>query len=99
MQYIRLGFYIGVGGVISYPRANKTREAIRRIPLSSIVLETDAPDMPLNGLQGQPNRPENIVRVFDELTRLRTESSSQILNMILTNTLTLFSRINTMQVA
>jgi len=98
MQFIRLGFYIGVGGVISYPRANKTRQAISRIPLTSILLETDAPDMPLNGLQGQPNRPENIVKVFEELTKLRVEPSSQILNTVLTNTLTLFSRINTMKV-
>ncbi|WP_392561525.1 TatD family hydrolase [Orbus sturtevantii] len=98
IQFIRLGFYIGVGGVISYPRANKTRQAISRIPLSSILLETDAPDMPLNGLQGQANRPENIVKVFAELSKLRIEPSSQILNTTLMNTLTLFSRINTMKV-
>ncbi|WP_392563432.1 TatD family hydrolase [Orbus wheelerorum] len=98
MQFVRLGYYIGVGGVITYSRANKTRQAISRIPLSSILLETDAPDMPLNGLQGQANRPENIIKVFEELTKLRVEAPSQILNTILTNTLTLFSRINTMKV-
>ncbi|GAA5111339.1 metal-dependent hydrolase [Orbus sasakiae] len=98
LQFIRLGYSIGVGGVISYPRANKTRNAISRIPLSSIVLETDAPDMPLCGLQGQPNRPENITKIFEILTTLRIEPPSQILNTILTNTLTLFCRINTMKI-
>lgn len=95
MQFIRLGFFIGVGGVISYPRANKTRNAISKIPLSAIILETDSPDMPLYGYQGQPNRPEQILALFDTLTTLRAEQPLHILNAILTNTLTLFSRINT----
>ncbi|OCG21124.1 deoxyribonuclease YjjV [Gilliamella sp. wkB108] len=94
MQFIKLGYYIGVGGVISYTRANKTRNAIAKLPLESLVLETDAPDMPLSGQQGQINRPENIVEVFKILSQLRSEPSSQILNEILTNTLTLFNRIN-----
>jgi Mg-dependent DNase len=97
MQFIRLGFYIGVGGVISYERAKKTRHAISKIPLEFIVLETDAPDMPLSGLQGQPNRPENIVRVFDILVSLRSEPAEKIKNSIIMNTLTLFPRINKMK--
>lgn len=97
MQFIRLGYAIGVGGIISYPRANKTRGAISRIPLSSIVLETDSPDMPLMGSQGKPNRPENIVNVFKELVLLRSENPLQILDTILSNTLTLFPRINTIK--
>ncbi|OCG14852.1 TatD family hydrolase [Gilliamella sp. WF3-4] len=94
MQFIKLGYYIGVGGVISYERANKTRNTIAQLPLESLVLETDAPDMPLSGRQGQVNRPEYIVEVFKVLLQLRKESSDHILNTILTNTLTLFSRIN-----
>jgi TatD DNase family protein len=35
-----------------------------QLPLSALLLETDAPDMPLNGFQGQPNRPEQAARVF-----------------------------------
>ncbi|OCG06958.1 deoxyribonuclease YjjV [Gilliamella sp. wkB178] len=98
MQFIKLGYYIGVGGVISYTRANKTRNAIAQLPLASLVLETDAPDMPLSGQQGQINRPENIVKIFNILSQLRNESSSQILNGILTNTLTLFNRINRIKI-
>ncbi len=50
--FIDAGFYLGVGGVITYERAKKTREAIQKIPLEYLVLETDAPDMPLQGQQG-----------------------------------------------
>ena len=98
LQFIKLGYYIGVGGVISYTRANKTCQTIAKLPLESLVLETDAPDMPLSGRQGQINRPENIVDIFNILSQLRTEQPSQIINAILTNTLTLFSRINRMEI-
>jgi TatD DNase family protein len=90
MQFIRLGYFIGVGGTITYPRANKTRQAIKRLPLTSLVLETDAPDMPLFGYQGQINRPERIVQIFETLCQLRNESKETICNQIITNTKTLF---------
>ncbi|MWP62600.1 TatD family hydrolase [Gilliamella sp. Pas-s25] len=94
MQFVKLGYYIGVGGVISYERANKTRNTIAQLPLESLVLETDAPDMPLSGRQGQINRPEYIAEVFKILTQLRNESAEHIMHTILANTLTLFSRLN-----
>lgn len=73
-RFVQLGYKIGVGGTITYPRASKTREVMARLPLSALLLETDAPDMPLNGFQGQPNRPEQAARVFEALCELRPES-------------------------
>jgi TatD DNase family protein len=70
-EFIQLGFKIGVGGVITYPRANKTRNSIANLPLESLVLETDAPDMPLNGFQGEANHPKMLRLVFDQLAELR----------------------------
>ncbi|WP_075182662.1 TatD family hydrolase [Pantoea sp. 1.19] len=88
--YVRLGYLIGVGGTITYPRANKTRQAIARLPLSALLLETDAPDMPVSGFQGQPNRPERIVNVFHALCALRPEPAPQIAQQIRANTHRLF---------
>ena len=51
-RFIELGYKIGVGGTITYPRASKTRDVMAQLPLSALLLETDAPDMPLNGFQG-----------------------------------------------
>ena len=85
--YIELGFKLGVGGVITYPRASKTREVVRQIPLSSIVLETDAPDMPPMGKQGLRNNPQNLLLVLDELCRLRPESRAEIIAQCGQNTL------------
>lgn len=72
-RFVAMGYKIGVGGTITYPRASKTRDVMARLPLSALVLETDAPDMPLNGWQGQPNRPERIAEIFHTLCQLRSE--------------------------
>lgn len=90
-RFIELGYCIGVGGTITYPRASKTRDVMARLPLSALLLETDAPDMPLNGFQGQPNRPEQTARVFDTLCELRPEAPDVIAQALLENTRQLFS--------
>lgn len=89
-RFVQLGYKIGVGGTISYPRASKTRDVMAQLPLSSLVLETDAPDMPLNGYQGQPNRPERVAEVFTHLCSLRHESPEEIVTALLENTYALF---------
>ena len=90
-RFVQLGYKIGVGGTITYPRASKTRDVIAKLPLASLLLETDAPDMPLNGFQGQPNRPEQAARVFDVLCELRPEPADEIAQALLNNTYTLFN--------
>ncbi|WP_241646056.1 TatD family hydrolase [Rosenbergiella metrosideri] len=93
-RFIDLGFYLGVGGSISYPRANKTREALARVPLEQLVLETDAPDMPLNGYQGEVNRPERVVTVCQILAELRGESVEKIRDCAWQNSLRLFPKLS-----
>lgn len=89
-RFIELGYKIGVGGTITYPRASKTRDVMTQLPLSSLLLETDAPDMPLNGFQGEPNRPEQAARVFATLCELRDEPADVIADALLRNTHDLF---------
>lgn len=76
--YIEMGFCLGIGGTITYPRAQKTRQAISNLPLTSLLLETDAPDMPMAGRQGQRNSPEYLPQVLDALSSIRQESRSEI---------------------
>jgi len=89
-QFIDLGFKIGVGGVITYPRANKTRQAIARLPIDALVLETDAPDMPICGKQGQANHPKYIQQVLNELVLLRGEEKHLVAEQLWDNTQDLF---------
>lgn len=90
-RFVDLGYKIGVGGTITYERANKTRQAIAKLPLDSLVLETDSPDMPVFGFQGQPNRPERIVESFKVLCSLRNESPELIQQTAWENSVKLFA--------
>ncbi|ATA19464.1 TatD DNase family protein [Gibbsiella quercinecans] len=89
--FVRLGYFIGVGGTITYPRAQKTRGVMAQLPLAALLLETDAPDMPLAGYQGQPNRPERAADVFQALCLLRPEPAETIATQLQQNTRTLFA--------
>ncbi|MFC0226618.1 TatD family hydrolase [Serratia aquatilis] len=89
--FIRLGYSIGVGGTISYERAQKTRGVMAQLPLGSLLLETDAPDMPLAGYQGQPNRPERAAEVFKILCQLRPEPPDEIADSLQQNAQSLFA--------
>jgi TatD DNase family protein len=77
--YIDLGFKIGVGGGITYSRASKTRKTLSQLPINCLVLETDAPDMPLIGKQGLRNSPEYLPEIFESLLLLRAETKQQLL--------------------
>jgi len=89
-RYIAMGFFIGVGGTITYSRAQKTRDAVRKIPLTGIVLETDAPDMPLCGQQGKRNSPQNIPMIAKTLADIRGESLAKIASQTTKNAIRLF---------
>lgn len=89
-QYWQLGFYLGIGGTITYPRANKTRKAVQQMPLESLILETDAPDMPLAGQQGTQNSPENLPLIANCLADLRGESVLEISGVVRKNCFELF---------
>ncbi|ARS52667.1 TatD family hydrolase [Kushneria konosiri] len=88
--FIKAGYFIGVGGTMTYERASKTRRTLSRLPLSSLLLETDSPDMPVQGFQGEPNRPERINHIWQSLCEIRKESPEEIADTIRDNTRRLF---------
>ncbi len=77
-SYIELGFLLGAGGTLTYPRASKTRNTLRQVPLENLLLETDSPDMPIYGRQGNRNSPEYLPEILASLSQLREESQEQI---------------------
>ncbi|MDR6983829.1 TatD DNase family protein [Rheinheimera pacifica] len=87
MAFIDLGFKLGIGGTITYERAEKTRNTVQKLPLESFVLETDAPAMPLAGFQGQVNTPAQLALVFDAFCQLRPEPREQIAATLWQNSL------------
>ena len=90
LQYWQMGFYLGIGGVITWPRARKTRAAVQQLPLAALLLETDAPDMPLHGHGSEANSPLNLPRIASELASLRGEPLALIEQQTSSNSCRLF---------
>jgi TatD DNase family protein len=62
-QLWKLGFCLGFGGPITYPRARRLRDIVASMPLEFLLLETDSPDQPLHGHQGRRNEPAQLTQV------------------------------------
>lgn len=77
-QYLKRGFVLGIGGVVTYARAAKTRATVAALPQGSFLLETDAPSMPLAGAQGKVNTPSQLIAVAQCVAQLRGESLAQL---------------------
>lgn len=78
-EFIKLGFKLGFGGAMTHDRATRLRELAATLPPDSIVLETDAPDIPPDFLErGQPNKPEYIPRIAQTLAELRGISVEEV---------------------
>ncbi len=71
-QFIEQGFALGIGGAMTFTRALQVRRLATELPLSALVLETDAPDIAPAWLEkGGRNEPAQVQRVGRELARLR----------------------------
>lgn len=77
-RYRELGFKLGFGGAMTYPKAVKLRDLAKKLPLTDIVLETDAPDMKPANCHKEHNSPLNIFENFNTLVELREESAEII---------------------
>ncbi|MBU1424693.1 MAG: TatD family hydrolase [Gammaproteobacteria bacterium] len=78
-EFIKLGFKLGFGGAMTYSRATKLRELAATLPPDSIVLETDAPDIPPDFLEkGLPNEPKYLPRIAQTLADLRGLSLEEV---------------------
>lgn len=66
-----LGFLIGLGGPVTYERANRLRTLAAQLPIDHLLLETDAPDQPDSGHRGQRNEPARLTTVCRTIAALR----------------------------
>ncbi|HSH49113.1 MAG TPA: TatD family hydrolase [Halomonas sp.] len=76
--FIDLGFALGLGGALTYPRARRLHRAVISLPEDGFVLETDSPDMPLSGHQGERNEPARVAQVCQAVAELRGEAPATI---------------------
>ena len=90
-QYIELGFKLGFGGMLTYERSSKLRKLATELPLESIVLETDAPDMTVFQHQYQRNSPVYLPYCLQALAEVRNEAPEVIAAQTTENAISVFN--------
>lgn len=90
VKFIDLGYLLGLGGAVTFERAQRLRSVVKRLPDDSFVLETDSPDMPLSGYQGQRNEPSRVEQVGKVVAFLRNQTLEEIASLSSANAARLF---------
>lgn len=89
-EYIQMGFYIGIGGVVTFKNAKKLKEVVEQIPLESIVLETDCPYLAPEGRRGERNCSLYLPRVIQEIASLKQIEESTVIEQTYQNAIQLY---------
>ena len=92
-EFVKLGYYIGVGGVVTFKNAKKLKETVQQIPLERILLETDAPYMAPEPYRGKRNDSSYIPYVVDTIAQLKGITPEEVERITWDNAMTLFSRV------
>ena len=77
-EFIKLGFALGFGGAMTFSGSTRIRALAAELPLESLVLETDAPDIPPAWLNGRRNAPSELPAIADVLADLRGLTREQV---------------------
>lgn len=85
------GFAIGIGGTLTYPKNNELRRVATSVALESIVLETDAPFLPIQAMRGKQNDPQYIKNIAQYLAQLRNEPLDHIATITSERALRIFN--------
>lgn len=89
-EYVKMGFYIGIGGVCTFKNAKKVKEVVKKVPLERIVLETDCPYLAPEPNRGKRNNSMNLIYVAREIAALRGIPEEEVIQKTRENALSLY---------
>jgi TatD DNase family protein len=92
-EFIRLGFKLGFGGAMTFSGSARIRALAASLPADSIVLETDAPDIPPAWLVGARNTPGELARIAAELAALRGQPVAEVIHQCALNAQAVLPRV------
>ena len=78
-EYVKMGYYIGVGGVVTFKNARKLKEVVQEIPLERIVLETDCPYLAPEPFRGKRNSSLNLTYVAQAVAALKGTTPEEVI--------------------
>ncbi|MCI8311497.1 MAG: TatD family hydrolase [Lachnospiraceae bacterium] len=77
--YVEMGYYLGIGGVITFKNAKKLKEVVQEIPLSHLLLETDCPYLSPEPYRGARNDSRNLSYVVEAVAKLKGCSIEEVI--------------------
>lgn len=89
-EYVKMGYYIGVGGVVTFKNGKKLKEVVANIPLERILLETDCPYLAPTPHRGERNSSLYLPYVVEEICNLTGKSLEEVIKTTENNAFTLF---------
>ena len=89
-EFLNMGFYIGVGGVVTFKNAKKLVEVVEYMPLDRILLETDCPYLAPTPNRGQRNTSLNLTYIAKEIANIKGIDYDEVIAVTSQNTKTLF---------
>lgn len=84
-EYVNMGFYLGIGGVVTFKNGKKLKEVVQEIPLEFLVLETDSPYLAPVPNRGKRNSSLNLVYVAEEIAALKGVSYEEVVRQTTEN--------------
>ncbi len=81
LEYVKMNFYIGVGGVITFKNSKKLKEVVEAVPMDRIVLETDAPYLSPEPNRGKRNSSVNLPYVVNEIAKIKGLEPSEVIRI------------------
>lgn len=89
-EYLNMGFYLGIGGVVTFKNARKLKEVVEYAPLDRLVLETDAPYLSPEPNRGKRNSSLNLPYVVKQMAELKQVSEEEIIRVTTENAKTMY---------
>ncbi|KHO40310.1 hydrolase TatD [Clostridium tetani] len=85
-ECLKLGYYIGFTGIVTFKNARKTLEVVKEVPIDKILVETDCPYMAPEPHRGKRNRSEYIEQIIKKVAKIKEISEEELNNQVILNT-------------
>ena len=90
LDYVKMGFYIGIGGVITFEKTKKLKDVVETIPLERILIETDSPYLAPAPYRGERNNSKYLTFIATKIAEIKNISIQNVANVTFLNTIRAF---------
>lgn len=90
-EYVKMGYFLGIGGVVTFKNSKTLKKVAAEIPLGHIVIETDCPYLAPTPYRGKRNSSAYLPMVVEEIARLRGISTEEVERVTYENAMRLYS--------